>query len=111
MSQLDTNSLDGKWSLLSSPVRYAFQDRAATRLAEHGQPPRRSMWAYVGYELRRSRWMSAYRSDYPSLLRDVILMIDFTGSNWQRLERVRVPSGAPGAVTAGIATGTTCFTT
>jgi predicted alpha/beta-fold hydrolase len=84
------NSLDEPCDMISSPVRAAFQDRAATRLRERGQKPRRCLWAYAEYELRRSRWAEQY-PDYPSLLRDVLVLIDFTGSSWRRLEHVRIP--------------------
>jgi pimeloyl-ACP methyl ester carboxylesterase len=74
------NSLDTPRGMLISPVRAAFQDRAAIRLAERGQKPQRRMWAYVGYELQRSKWMKDYGGNYPPLLRDTISLIDFTGS-------------------------------
>jgi pimeloyl-ACP methyl ester carboxylesterase len=57
---------------------------------ERGQTPRRSMWAYVHYELGRSSWVTAY-PDYPSLLADTLELIDFSHGHWRRLEGVRVP--------------------
>ena len=84
------DSLDEPRSLIGSPVRAAFQNRAAERLREKGKTRTGSFWMYVRQELERSHWMSEYRS-FPDLVADATEMLDFTGPGWSRLRSVRAP--------------------
>jgi pimeloyl-ACP methyl ester carboxylesterase len=84
------DSLDEPRTTLGSPVRAAFQNRAAARMRERGKARTGNFWAYVRQELERSHWRSEYAS-YPELLAGATEMLDFTGPGWNRLRTVRAP--------------------